>query len=465
MRVLVPIVGQGSITHIIRTGLLNKLREFCTPVVAFAWDQEDLKAELVDKGYEVVTMPSYKISLPYYSVRSKINLWYIHNRLKTPSINIQQKYLSTFHKDVSRATKVKKLKDKYYKLRFAIQPKYVEQLLEKEASIVTREEAYLVYQQWLAELKIDSLFTVTPFLAEVDLIGRLLRKQGKRIIASIHSFDNVTKRGWPSTFFDHYLVWNRYNKEELQRINPALKKEGSITVAGAPQFDFHFNKHFLWTRDEWEEKLELPKGKRVILYSGGHERLLPNEPQYIKHLEEAFQSGKLLADAVVLFRCHPLDNKNRWIKSAGDTKNIIYDSAPMGERKADHTNVTIEDIKKLMSTLAYCEIHINVVSTMAVDGSAFNKPQIGPYYDTVTPASEELFRKMYFQEHYLPIIRSKAVNLAYTKAQFIELVSDALANPDKYNGNCDRCVQEIITYRDGKSTERAADAIKRFFTR
>ncbi len=49
-KILVPIVGQGSITHIIRTGMLEKMTAFCQPVVALLWNQEDLVQELAAAG-------------------------------------------------------------------------------------------------------------------------------------------------------------------------------------------------------------------------------------------------------------------------------------------------------------------------------------------------------------------------------------------------------------------------------
>jgi hypothetical protein len=292
-------------------------------------------------------------------------------------------------------------------------------------------------------------------------MARILRESGKRIIASIHSFDNVTKRGWASTFFDHYIVWNKYNKSELERIHPPLKEKNAVTVAGAAQFDFHFN-DYRWSKEEWLKRLNLPANKKIILYAGGSVSLLPNEPQYLVHLHEAFENGDISDDNIILFRCHPLDKKERWIKFIGNSRHIYFDESPHGEKKLDQVNVVEDDIKRLMSTLSYTDIHINVVSTMSVDGSAFNKPQIGPHYDIVDPKGEELFRKMYFQEHYLPIMRSEVVTLAHNKKEFISIVNEALANPGKFNKKSKSCIEEIVTYSDGQSTNRAVAAIKKF---
>ncbi len=357
----------------------------------------------------------------------------------------------------------KKLREQYHSLRFKVQARYIDQLILREGAMMREEKVYNQFSQWLTHLQINGLFTVTPFLPEVDLVARLCKDKSIPVIASIHSFDNVTKRGWQSVVFDHYIVWNKYNKAELQRIHKPLQKKGMITIAGAPQFDFHFDEKFSWSRQQWLDKLGLPNNKKIILYSGGPVSLLPDEPQYLKALKEAFEKGDISQDHIVLFRCHPLDKVERWKKYVGESPYIVYDSAPNGQTKLDYVNVFFEDIRKLMSTLKYTELHINVVSTMAVDGSAFHKPQIGPYYDEVNPATQDLFRQMYYQEHYRPIMKSKVVNLAHTKTQFIELVNSIIENPAAHIANCDQCVQEIITFSDGQSTNRAVAAIQKFY--
>ena len=462
-RILIPIVGQGSITHVIRTGMLDEISKFCTPVIALLWQQDDLVEELKSKGYEITFFPSYKMTVEYENLRYLINLWYRSKKVKTPSVALQKKYLNQFSKTQKSLQLRKALRERYYHLRFKLQPSYIKNVLKNEAHIVKQESTYKLFAEWLNTLNVYGLFTVTPFLPEVDLIARQMKEMGMPILASIHSFDNITKRGWQAITFDRYIVWNKYNKAELERIYPILQKELSIEIAGAPQFDFHYNSAYSWSREEWLKKLRLPSDKNIILYSGGPVSLLPDEPQYLKALKEAFEEGKISSNYVILFRCHPLDKVERWKNYVGLSPYIIYDYAPSGTSKLDHVNVLKEDIIKLISTLRHTSIHINVVSTMCVDGCVFNKPQIGPYYDDLKPDKVELFRGMYMQEHYRPILRTNTLNLAHTKEEFISLVNNTLESPEKYISNCESCVKEIITYTDGKSTNRVVQTIEKFF--
>ena len=191
-RILVPIVGQGSIIHIIRTGMLDKMRTFCEPVVALLWNQEDLVEELKAKGYEVTFIPPYNVSTEYLQLKSKINIWYINHKLKTPSVSLQQKYLAQFKKERFVKKFKKQLRENVYKLRFKLQPEYSNRLKAEENEQIKNQNCYQVYVDWLKQLKIEGLFTVTPFLAEVDLMARILKLKETPILASIHSFDNFS---------------------------------------------------------------------------------------------------------------------------------------------------------------------------------------------------------------------------------------------------------------------------------
>ncbi len=456
-RILIPIVGQGSVIHLIRTGIAEQMKDFCEPVICILWNQQDLIAELRSKGFEVHILPPYSVTKSYYLLRLKINLWYQRKVLKTRSYFIQKKYL---HQYWTPKKQIKnRIKDIYDMANIFLRPGYYVQLGHEEEEWIKREKVYELYSVWLSHLNINGLFTVTPFLQEIELLARICRNSNSPVFASIHSFDNVTKRSWPAVFFDHYFVWNTYNKNELQRINPAFR-DTDITIAGAPQFDFHFDKNFGQRKFEWLKKMGLPPGKKIILYGGGPASLFPHEPQYLKHLVEAFENGLIKTEAVILFRSHPLDKLERWKKYVGNSPFILYDSAPNGVQKLDYANVTPADIDKLVSTLKYTDVHINLCSTMAVDGSVFDKPQIAPYYDAINPHGEQLLRQMYYQEHFLPIIRSKAIHFAASKEKLIELVYNALESPAQYAVNCKNCVKEIITYTDGLSAQRVVAKLK-----
>lgn len=458
LRVIIPILGQGSVVHIIRTGILDGMKEYCEPVIVLSWNDQSLTAELQSKSYEVHLLPEYRVSDAYIALRQQINAWYLNTVLKSASTRIQEKYMEQY---MPRKKRIKKfLSRARQRAKQVLQPHHYKKLLAKEAALITSEKTYRIHKEWFASLNGEGLFTVTPFIQQVELIARIAHEKKIPVIASIHSFDNVTKRDWPAFAFDHYIVWNKYNKAELQRIHAGLSDD-DITIAGAPQFDFHFVKPQI-TKAEWCAAMNIPAGKKIILYAGGPQTLFPNETQYLRHLSDAFENGIINDDAIIFFRSHPLDDMQRWKKNIS-AKNIIFDEAPSGTEKKDHTNVLHKDVEQLMNTLRYTDLHINLCSTISVDGSAFHKPQIGPAYDETPGFSSYLLKQMYQQEHYLPIMKTGSVQLADSKKKLIELVNEALASPENFTKHSTDCLHEIITYTDGQSANRVIHILKKFF--
>ena len=91
---------------------------------------------------------------------------------------------------------------------------------------------------------------------------------------------------------------------------------------------------------------------------------------------------------------------------------------------------------------------------MAVDGSAFNKPQIAPAYDEEYPNSKHPIRNLYYQEHFVPIVNTNGIAMADDRNKLIDLINEALIHPEKFITDCENVLKEIITYTDGKCTER-----------
>lgn len=464
-RILIPVVGQGSVIHIIRTGIIDSIAEFATPVVAMLWQQKDLMEELNAKGYEVHIIPTYKVSAIYSDVFYKINLWYLKNKLKTPGVKLESNLHNTYRsKQTLKSKIIKKFRIIYNDLLFKIYPDRINRLIKKEDEIMRQEAVYDAMKVWLYELKADGLFTVTPFMYEVNLIARILKLNNKAIIASIHSFDNITKRGWQATAFDEYIVWNKYNKAELFRVNNDLQKRNAVHIAGAPQFDFHYNSKYIWSKEYWLKRMGIAADKKVVLYAGGAATLFPTEPQYALHIKEAIENNELDKDIIVLVRSHPLDTIDRWEKYIGKSAHVVYDEGQHGKEKLDFSNVTDDDLARLISTLYHSDVHVNLCSTMTVDGSVYKKPQVAPYYDDDNKAAEPVLVAMYEQEHFIPIIKSNVLNKATSRKKLIELVYSSLKQPNNYNDNCTKCVENIITYNDGMSAKRVSEILKSFFT-
>jgi hypothetical protein len=457
-RILVTISFSFSIRYIVRTGFLEKLRAFAEPVVILTWHQLDLIEELDTKGFEVHVLPETSRGKIYLNHRRKIDYWFNAFRLKSPTRKIQVRFLEQYAPKSN--TLLKFLSGSYNVLKMYL-PGQVKKMLAQEEQLLLADTNYNAIEEWVTKLDATAVFTVTPFHSQEDIFLRACKNKGLKMLTAILSFDNITKRGWIPVAYDAYMVWNKYNLAELHRIYP-LTQHKEVTITGAPQFDFYFQEKYLLPLEEWKQivGLENINERKIILYAGGPQALFPNEPQYLKHIDEAISNGKIEGNPIVLFRCHPVDKIERWKEAIGNSPNIVFDSSWTGKQHLTHTNIMDEDIAKLCSTLAHTDVHVNLCSTMTVDGSIYNKPQIGPAYDDIAPSKASLLEAMYWQEHFIPIMKTNGLSLARSKEQLVAFINEALHMPQEMTKASKRIVDEIITFSDGKSTERLIGTIK-----
>lgn len=457
-RLLIVISFSFSIRYIVRTGLLKRVEQFCEPVIAITWNEETLIEELKKEGYEVWIVPENRRGAPYNDVRKRIDIWFDHFLLRG-SRKIERAYLGQF---IGRSQKFVSAVRRWYNVSKLYLPFYKTKLFRDERSLLEAATNFKELSAFVEALNIDAVFTVTPFHRQEDILLRACKAKGKKMLTSILSFDNITKRGWISIEYDLYLVWNEDNKRQMHRIYPYSRTKG-VYVVGAPQFDFYFDQSYLLRGEEWRKITGIPAGHKgkIILYAGGPKTLYPQEPLYLKEIDDAINKGLIKGSPLVLFRCHPMDRMERWKQLMGSSKNIVFDRSWTGTENQGSAYVSDDDIKKLCSTLAYTDVHINICSTMTVDGIAFHKRQIGPAYMPGDAKGSRLLNNFYRQEHFRPVVDQGGVQLVNSEAELINCINASLDGRKTESLVDETILQTIVTYTDGNCTNRVAAEIKR----
>lgn len=258
-------------------------------------------------------------------------------------------------------------------------------------------------------------------------------------------------------------IRNKRNKRELLRGYPEASSS-VIKVIGAPQFDFYYDKSYVWDETTWKKRLKLPDNRPIILFAAGFFKIVPNEHHWLKQLDDAIENRDIKGKPVILFRIHPVDPLDRWKPILKNAKHIVFDEPwQTPETGKGRANVKREDIEKLVSTLYHTQVHVNASSTMTVDGAIFDKSQIGPAYDDRPGRKyDQIVKDLYKREHYIPIVNSGGLELAHSRNELISLINSAFENPGRLSSKRKNLVKEICTYDDGKSAERLEAAFKLF---
>jgi CDP-glycerol glycerophosphotransferase (TagB/SpsB family) len=451
---------QFSVRYILRTGLLDRLREVAEPVILLGWRDDELEGELKKAGVEVHTLIERRMGKRYDRIRSWINVLH-KKRLATSSETVWERRADLERSAYGRLRR--RARKKVFHTAFSI-PGSSEWLHRRERELWQTDTNVKEVRAQIDQLRPDAAFSLTPFLPNEEMALRVCEERGMPLCTSILSFDNITTRGWWAVRFDRYMVWNHYNAAELRRSYPEISAS-DIEIVGAPQFDFYWNPAFCWTEAEWRRQLSLPPDRPVILFAGGYFFCAPHEPRFLQQIDEAIDRGEIPENPVILFRNHPIDPIERWLPILKQAKHIVYDDPFPKGRIRGHSNMPARDIQKLASCLLHSRVHVNIASTMAVDGAIFDRPQIAPAYDdTQSRKYEQTSRDLYSQEHYLPITRSGGLEIVHSKDELVQAVRSALEDPSRLAEERKRLVREICTFDDGRATDRVARAVRSFLT-
>jgi len=459
-RVLVPITIHFSVRYVVRTGLLARMRGFCEPVLALSWDDDDLVADLRSEGVEVVRLPDARVDATVHGLVRTLDAGFTR-RLRSPSTAIDRRRQ---HVDKPLDVRIRRWaswkKAQLQDLRPGNEERAQQALPAALAAGTNIDEL----DAFLRDQRIDVVFSVTPFSVQELVLLHAAARAGIGQITSILSFDNITTRPPLPVVFDRYLVWNEANAQELLRGYPRLTR-ADIAVVGPAQFDFYADPARVRPEAEWRASVGLPAAGPTLLYGAGPPSVSPHEAQYVDHLLAAIADGALPADLIVVLRRHPNDLPARWERFRSQPAIRFDDPGALGDHEYRPGQVNLRDtqISDLCSTLAHTDVHVNVSSTMTLDGAFYGKPQIGPAYDDEggRPQRRRAI-DLYRREHFLEIVASGGLELARRRADLVDLVRRALDDPERLAPQRQVMLERLCDRTDGRATERVAAELEAF---
>lgn len=436
--------------------MLEKLKEFSQPVIALSWEDATLRREIELMGAEVYTIPTFKFCSDFEHVRTRVNHWHRLYR-KTVTTQIDNRRNALFIDQRSLITKT--LRDLWMVSQLRM-PNGVQKLLARDEEAFWNGTNVKDFYQLFEKANPDAVFSITPFDMQEEAILRIGKRKDLPLFGAILSFDNITARTWIPVTFQHYMLWNKYNRQELLRSYPSAKQD-AVSLTGPPQFDFYWDKSYLWDEGAWRKEVGLPMSAPVIFWGSGYVKIVPNETSLLLELDRAIAEGRIPEKPVILFRRHPVDFESRWEQILKQCRYVVVDAPWRARETGGKTNVSRYDIEKLVSTLYHSHVHVNVSSTLTVDGSVFDKPQIGPAYDPDRRSNyDKVLKELYLREHYLPITNSGGLDIVESAEEFIGGIRSALNDPGKFCSGRETIVREICTFDDGKSTDRVSNTLR-----
>jgi len=296
---------------------------------------------------------------------------------------------------------------------------------------------------------------IAPMVAAQDL--------GIPTAAFIFSWDNLPK----ATMIieaDYYFVWSEHMKKELLYYYSYIN-ENQVFVTGTPQFESHFDKSLLVSKEAFFSEYDLDLETKYICYSGDDVTTSPNDPQYLSDTANAVRKlNKKGQKLGIVFRRCPVDFSNRFDGVLEKNKDIIVPIAPKWERLGEKWNSVLptkSDLALQMNTIAHTEFVLNLGSSMVFDFVTFGKPCIYLNYDIADcPIPNWTVSKIYNYIHFRSMPDEDAVIWIKSPDEMESKIENLLKNNTITLQKAQSWFEKINQHPVTNASSRVLDSIK-----
>ena len=303
----------------------------------------------------------------------------------------------------------------------------------------------------------DFVFAADSF-GEIDIWFMKEAKSRKiPLIAMVRSWDNTTTKGILRLMPDRIIVNSLATKNELIEIHDC--RADNIFVAVLPQFDAWLSGP-TETREYFFAGIGADPSKKLILFAPAGAVLSDTDWQLCQILKEALENGSLPGNAQFLVRNHP-QHPADLSKFAGDPSFIIETPGHM-TKAGDRKNIEFrpQDSDHLRNSIYYSDIVMYVATSLGLDASIFNKPQILISFDGLEKKPYIRSVRRYNREDCLyNLVKCGGTRVVKSKEEWITAINEYLKEPVLDQAGRDETVKQHLYKIDGKSGERIAKEI------
>lgn len=289
------------------------------------------------------------------------------------------------------------------------------------------------YLKLLKENSISMLFFThqrPPFIAPLIYGAEKLKIKTS---AFIFSWDNLASKGRMAGNFNFYLVWSDLMRQELLTFYQSVKKE-QIKVVGTPQFEPYSITKFGYDKVKFLQKFRINNNHPVILFTC-NDASSENDPVYLEMLARFIVNKKLVGEVNLVVRTSPAEEPTRFASLIKKFPFIIWNFPDWAISRSGHQEAwtqrvpSISDLNDLKSLLKYCDLCINVLSTVTLDAFIFDKPVINPVFGNKENGMFDDQKFLYY-EHLSKLVFSDSTYIVKNEKEYINAINTVLNHKD-----------------------------------
>ena len=339
---------------------------------------------------------------------------------------------------------------------------YIQKFQRLQNFTFSKHKTTKAYKLILRKEGCDLLFFThqrPPYIAPLVLAAQ---SQKLKTATFIFSWDNLASKGRMASNFDFYLVWSSLMKTDLLKFYTAIKEE-QVKIVGTPQFVPYVMPQYKVLKQEFIKEFDLDINLKTICFSCGDISTSKNDELYIETIADAIE--KRVIDPVnFIVRTSPAEDSIRFKILIEKFPFIKWNFPKWKQVRANHQESwsqripTLKDVKQLRALLEYCDLNINMLSTMSLDFMLFNKPVINPVFGNAT---NNLYNDQRFLDyaHIEHLVGSKASKIVKTKQELFEAISLYL-NDDADKTNREKFIKQQIGVPLEKTSLRLVESLK-----
>ena len=319
---------------------------------------------------------------------------------------------------------------------------------------------YPVISEFILKEKPDIVFS-TNVIENMDIaLLREARRLGIAIAGMAKSWDNLTNHGVIRVLPPVLIVHNPFLKMCAMRYH--FIPENRIQIVGIPHYDWYVDPEILQSsREEFLRNVGMDPAKKFILIAGIGDFLAPHEWEIAGIINEAIEKEKIKGPFNVLFRPHPNFMVNR--EKIAAMKNIKFDDGVAHYTSAEKGSWEMgkAEIARLVNSLRYADVVINIASSTTIDAVAFDRPVICVAFDgeSKEPYWNSVARFYTDFTHYKLLTKTGGFKLAHSSVELIQYINDYLKNLALDREGRKKIFDDFIFKLDGHSAERLVNAV------
>lgn len=314
--------------------------------------------------------------------------------------------------------------------------------------------------------KINPQMVISTYPVNLLEAQVLFAAKEKNISTTIHllSWDNITSKGKFPVTADNFIVWGDIMREELEEYYQMSPKQ--IQTVGVPHFDHHIKVKNNPGVHELLTDLELKPDQPYIFMAMSSPYFAPKEIDIAEWLSAKIEENIFGENMQLIIRPHPQNVSGfmadkSWL---GRLKNLKSDRVAVDFPKLVKSklrwSMAKNDMSHLSNLLIGCSVCLNSGSTVSIDALVVEKPVILTSFDADAKLSYwKSARRLIDYTHLKKFIESGGAVPVFSFEELAKKINDYIADPSLDFEKRSNALRRQCFKNDGKSTERAVEAV------